>query len=174
MAERFVFDTNRIRGRTDFDGRLPVGLATPDRVGYARHFYGAEASMKRAILLLVVVVGGAFYLGWFTFTTESNGPTERVNIDFDKNKIQASEQQAIEGIKKFEQQIENRAATASSASSGQTATFTPPGSFHIGGDGTPSGTATTIGPDPYEATATKPAGGPAAQTASEPFSRGFE
>lgn len=126
--------------------------------------------MKRAILLLVVVVGGAFYLGWFTFTTESNGPTERVNIVVDKDKIKASEQQAIEGIKQFEQQLESHSATGTSAGSGQTATFTPPGSFHIGGDSTQPATGATLGPDPYEPTASRPA----AQTASEPFSRGFE
>lgn len=134
--------------------------------------------MKRAILLLIVVVGGAFYLGWFTFTTDSSGPTEHVDIVIDKGKVEASEQQAIEGAKKFVQQLENHAATATSVTGtsvtgGQTATFTGPGSFHVGGDGVQPGAATTIGPDPYEAT-TPPAGRPAAQTASEPFSRGFE
>ena len=132
--------------------------------------------MKRAILLLVVVVGGAFYLGWFTFTTDSSGPTEHVDIAIDKGKVEASEQQAIEGAKKLVQQLENHATTATSATgapAGQMATFAGPGSFHVGGEGVQPGTAAPIGPDPYEAT-TPPASRPAAQTASEPFSRGFE
>jgi hypothetical protein len=128
--------------------------------------------MKRAILLLVVVVGGAFYLGWFTFTTDSSGPSEKVNIVFNKDKIEASEKQAIEKAKQFERQIENHAAAASSGTAGQTATFTPPGSFQLGGDGAQP--CTTLGPDPYETSAPQPASRPAAQTASEPFSRGFE
>jgi hypothetical protein len=72
-----------------------------------------EASMKRLILLGVVVVGGAFYLGWFTFTTDSSGPSEHVNIVIDKDKVHADEARAVEKLRAFEQQVEVQGQNAS-------------------------------------------------------------
>lgn len=68
--------------------------------------------MKRAILLLVVLVGGAFYLGWFTFTTDGTGQTEHVNIVIDKNKVHQDEARAVEKLHSFEQQVESQNHTA--------------------------------------------------------------
>jgi hypothetical protein len=68
--------------------------------------------MKRAILLLVVLVGGAFYLGWFTFTTDGTGAKEHVNIVIDKDKVHQDEARAVEKLQTLEQQIEARNASA--------------------------------------------------------------
>lgn len=68
--------------------------------------------MKRAILLLVVLVGGAFYLGWFTFTTDDSGQSEHVNIVIDKNKVHQDEARAIEKLHSLEQQAESQAGQA--------------------------------------------------------------
>jgi hypothetical protein len=68
--------------------------------------------MKRAILLLVVLVGGAFYLGWFTFTTDSTGQTEHVNIVINKDKVQQDEGRALQKLHSLEQQAEEQGRTS--------------------------------------------------------------
>ncbi|HVX16104.1 MAG TPA: hypothetical protein VHC22_33270 [Pirellulales bacterium] len=68
--------------------------------------------MKRAILLAIVLVGGAFYLGWFTFTTDSSGPNEHVNIVINKDKVHADEARAIEKLHSFEQQAQAQGQAA--------------------------------------------------------------
>jgi len=65
--------------------------------------------MKKAILLLVVVVGGAFYLGWFTFTTSGTGSTEHVDIVIDKDKVHDAELKAFEKLNEYEQQLSKQA-----------------------------------------------------------------
>jgi hypothetical protein len=72
--------------------------------------------MKRAILLLVVVVGGAFYLGWFTFTTDNTGNTEHVNIVINKDKLEQDEGRALQKLHSLEQQAEQQAASPSRTS----------------------------------------------------------
>jgi hypothetical protein len=158
--------------------------------------------MKRAILLVVVLVGGAFYLGWFTFTTDSSGPTEHVNIAIDKDKVHADEARAIEKLHAYEQQIEaqsqntspeqarpDRAAFRPTTPAPQT--VSPYGTAQPDGyGGQPAGYSTqpagyptqpveapAAGPDPYELPeeprpVARPAARPAAETDS--FSRGFE
>ncbi|HEV3339984.1 MAG TPA: hypothetical protein VG125_06495 [Pirellulales bacterium] len=75
--------------------------------------------MKRAILLLVVVVGGAFYLGWFTFTTDGTGPTEQVHIVINKDKVHQDEGRALEKLHEFEQQAEAQAQTGAAGTTNQ-------------------------------------------------------
>lgn len=76
--------------------------------------------MKRAILLLVVVVGGAFYLGWFTFTTRGTGSSEQIDIVIDKNKVHEAEIEAFDKLNEYEQQL-NHQAEKSAASTGASA-----------------------------------------------------
>ncbi|HEX5442818.1 MAG TPA: hypothetical protein VFW87_03270 [Pirellulales bacterium] len=82
--------------------------------------------MKKTILLLIVVVGGAFYLGWFTFTTNKSGNTEHVDIIFDKDKIHEDELKAFEKLNEYEQQLSEQAEknaatnTDTSAATGST------------------------------------------------------
>ena len=65
--------------------------------------------MKKAILLLIVVVGGAFYLGWFTFSTSGTGSTEHVDVVIDKDKIHEDELKAFEKLNEYEQQLSKQA-----------------------------------------------------------------
>lgn len=137
--------------------------------------------MKRAILLLVVVVGGAFYLGWFTFTTDSSGPQEHINIVIDKDKVRQDEGRAVEKLHAFEQQVEtqNQAAPGTSPQVDRSADrrmrSTPePVPYQ------PQPTAGVVEPaptggDPYQLPEeSPPAARPAARTAGESFSRGFQ
>ena len=142
--------------------------------------------MKRAILLVVVLVGGAFYLGWFTFTTDSSGPTEHVNIAIDKDKVHQDEARAIEKLHSFEQQIETQSPNASPAlprpdrASRQPATALPQSvspyeTEQAGGYPTQPVEPPAAGSDPYELPEDgRPAKRPAAETASESLSRGFQ
>ena len=70
---------------------------------------GVMDKMKRAILLLVVVVGGAFYLGWFTLTTSKTGDTEHLNIAIDEAKVHEDELKAFEKLNEYEQHVKQQA-----------------------------------------------------------------
>lgn len=139
--------------------------------------------MKRAILLLVVVVGGAFYLGWFTFTTDNSGQTEHVNIVIDKNKVRQDEARALEKLNSFEQQIETKnqqnqaAMPGSDRSAGRRspAPLQPASPSEPQPGGYPPGAEQPVaGGDPYQVPEEpRPITRPAAETA-ETFSRGFQ
>ena len=150
--------------------------------------------MKRAILLLVVLVGGAFYLGWFTFTTDNVGKTEHVNIVINKDKIQQDEGRAVEKLHSLEQQAEEQAraneqtlpaADRSADRRMQTlqqpiAPFDPQSGnaaqddIRLGTATQPAG-ASTEQVDPYELPARpRAANRRAAEPGNESFSRGFQ
>lgn len=151
--------------------------------------------MKRAILLLVVLVGGAFYLGWFTFTTDNAGKTEHVNIVINKDKIQQDEGLAVEKLHSLEQQAEEQArvnaqavppADRSADRRMQTlqqpiAPFDPPppsagtqDDIRLGTGTQPAGAAPQEA-DPYELPARpRAANRRAAEAGNESFSRGFQ
>lgn len=82
--------------------------------------------MKRTILLLALLIGGAFYLGWFTLSTTQNGTTEHVNIEFDTRKIKQDEARALEALHQTEQQINTRNAQQIQADSGSTSSTAAP------------------------------------------------
>lgn len=139
--------------------------------------------MKRAILLLVVVVGGAFYLGWFTFTTDNGGQTEHVNIVINKDKVRQDEARALEKLHGYEQQVESQAATTGQ-SSPERATVARRAVAQPGPSPYPTsqpGVYPTspvepqaTGSDPYEVPEPpQPAERPAAET-TDNFSRGFQ
>lgn len=151
--------------------------------------------MKRAILLLVVLVGGAFYLGWFTFTTDNAGHTEHVNIVINKDKIQQDEGRAVEKLHSLEQQAEEQAQTngqalpaADRSADRRMQTLQQPirpfdsqppnagtqDDIRLGTGTQPAGAASQE-VDPYELPA-KPraANRRAAETGNESFSRGFQ
>ncbi|MGH7139085.1 MAG: hypothetical protein ACREHD_25340 [Pirellulales bacterium] len=137
--------------------------------------------MKRAILLLVVVVGGAFYLGWFTFTTDDSGQTEHVNIVIDKNKVHQDEARAIEKLHSFEQQAEAQKQSGRVGFDFNNPTLQGPAPLHPEspsstqpGGFAPGAERPLAGGDPYEQPENpRPATRPAAETA-ESFSRGFQ
>jgi hypothetical protein len=81
--------------------------------------------MKRAILLLVVFVGGAFYLGWFTFTTDGTGQNEQVHIVINKDKVRQDEGRALQELHSIERQAEAQAQTNAAATTNQPAAPAP-------------------------------------------------
>lgn len=141
--------------------------------------------MKRAILLLVVVVGGAFYLGWFTFTTSNDpsGHTEHVNIEINKDKVHADEARAIEKLHSLENQVEQRNRTSmttlpeegASAQGHQLPRIVPQNALQ-----TEATSQLAPVPTPYgnqanaAAEEPRPRRRPVAETAAESFSRGFQ
>jgi hypothetical protein len=153
--------------------------------------------MKRAVLLLVVLVGGAFYLGWFTFTTDNTGQTEHVNIVINKDKVEQDEGRALQKLHSLEQQAEEQAranaqalpATDRSADRRMQTVPQPIAPFDSQqGDASSQnvyrpGPASEYAPaepaaqavDPYETPQrTRAASRPAAESANESFSRGFQ
>lgn len=143
--------------------------------------------MKRTILLLVVVIGGAFYLGWFTFTTDNSGQSEHVNIVIHKEKIKQDEARALEKLHAYEQQVESQAPSGQPGESTQQAarpsrqSSAPYEPAPTNGYSTYAPQSPTAGPqlpaagnDPYELPEPpRSQQRPAAQTADS-FSRGFQ
>jgi hypothetical protein len=68
--------------------------------------------MKKTILLLVALVGLAYYLHWFTFTTDGTGTTQHINVTLDKTKIEQDEAKALHVLKDEEQRIQQDASQA--------------------------------------------------------------
>ncbi|HUY88198.1 MAG TPA: hypothetical protein VMV10_05665 [Pirellulales bacterium] len=64
--------------------------------------------MKKTILLLALVAGGGYYLHWYTFTTETVGNSEHVDVVIDKNKIKQDEEQAVEKLRGVQGQAEGQ------------------------------------------------------------------
>lgn len=64
--------------------------------------------MKKTILLLALIAGGGYYLHWYTFTTETVGNSEHVNVVIDKNKIKQDEEQALEKLHGMQGQAESQ------------------------------------------------------------------
>lgn len=131
--------------------------------------------MKRAILLLLVVVGGAFYLGWFTFTTDNSGETEHVNIVIDKAKIRQDEAKALQRLHAYEQQVQSQGQTGQSSGPAPENDAAPAyETTQSGGNSTYSAQPSAAGADPYELP--QPPQPPQRQAAetSDSFSRGFQ
>jgi hypothetical protein len=119
--------------------------------------------MKKTILLLLLLIGVAYYLHWFNFTTEGTGTNEHINITLDKTKIAEDEAKAVRVLKDEEQRIAQDAAqggeVAPNRQSAGQSSYDPNGAPRraeawqpgkkIGYDpnGTPSGAPTY---DPYD------------------------
>jgi hypothetical protein len=71
--------------------------------------------MKKTIFVLALLVGVAYYLHWFNFTTEGTGNNEHINITLDKAKIAEDEAKAARVLHDEAQRIEQDAAQAGSA-----------------------------------------------------------
>jgi hypothetical protein len=137
--------------------------------------------MKRAILLLVALVGGAFYLGWFTFTTDSTGHTEHVNIEINKDKVHEDEARAIEKLHSYENQIEQQNGTSTTAlpDLNQSGSISPPpqnlAQAAVTSEPSPRLAPAQYANDSYEVPQPAPSRRrPVAETAAESFSRGFQ
>ncbi|HEX7379225.1 MAG TPA: hypothetical protein VF278_19035 [Pirellulales bacterium] len=131
--------------------------------------------MKRAILLLVVVVGGAFYLGWFTFTTDNSGESEHVNIVIDKNKIRQDEAKAVQRLHAYEQQVQAQGqAGQASGPAPENDSASPYETTQSGGNSTYSAQPSAAGGDPYELPQPPQPPQRQATETSDSFSRGFQ
>jgi predicted negative regulator of RcsB-dependent stress response len=60
------------------------------------------------VLLMVVVLGLGFYLGWFRFSTESAGHKTNITITVDQDKIREDEDKAKEKVQEASQKVKER------------------------------------------------------------------
>jgi hypothetical protein len=121
--------------------------------------------MKKTILLLLLLVGVAYYLHWFNFTTEGTGTNEHINITLDKAKIAQDEAKAVRVLKDEEQRIAHDAAqggaagpdrqSAEQSSYRSAETWQPGKTPGYDPNGTASGAPTY---DPYDPNPPAPAG----------------
>ena len=66
------------------------------------------------VLLVVVVVGLGFYLGWFHFSTGGTDSTPSATITVDQNKIDADKKAAQEKVKELEEKAKAKTGAAAS------------------------------------------------------------
>lgn len=70
--------------------------------------------MKRMLLglaLIVAVVAGlGFYLGWFRFSSNSDNSSARVTVSVDKDQIQADTDKAVDKVQDLGQQAKDEVA----------------------------------------------------------------
>ncbi len=70
--------------------------------------------MKRFLvvlaLIVVIVVGLSFYLGWWSFTSDSTDHKGHLTVTVDKDKIQEDKKKALEKVQDLEHQVKEKAA----------------------------------------------------------------
>jgi predicted negative regulator of RcsB-dependent stress response len=60
------------------------------------------------LLLVAGVVGLGFYLGWFRFSTDSEGQKTNITITVDQEKIREDEEKAKEKVQQVGQKVKER------------------------------------------------------------------
>jgi magnesium-transporting ATPase (P-type) len=69
--------------------------------------------MLGMLVLIVAVVGGlGFYMGWFHFSSGSGSKNAHVTVSVDKGQIQEDKDKAVDKVKDLEQRAKDRVATA--------------------------------------------------------------
>jgi hypothetical protein len=150
--------------------------------------FDGDAIMKKTIFVLALLVGAAYYLHWFNFTTEGTGSNEHVNITFDKAKIAEDEAKAVRVLHDEAGRLEQDAAHE-----GYAVTPAPASSLAVPQDrprasvgqeqSTGNGRVAPPSFDPYEPSGTTPAtnsngrSAPSRSAKRPPpsdFDRGFE
>jgi predicted negative regulator of RcsB-dependent stress response len=64
------------------------------------------------VLIVAVVLGLGFYLGWFHFSSGSDSRNAHVTVSVDKGQIQEDKDKAVDKVKDLEQRAKNKVATA--------------------------------------------------------------
>jgi hypothetical protein len=63
-------------------------------------------------LIVAVVAGLGFYLGWFHFSSGSDGENAHVTVSVDKGRIQEDKDKAVDKVKDLEQHAKEKVETA--------------------------------------------------------------
>jgi len=64
------------------------------------------------VLIVAVVVGLGFYMGWFHFSSGSDGNGAHVTVSMDKGRIQEDKDKAVDKVKDLEQRAKDKVETA--------------------------------------------------------------
>ena len=62
-------------------------------------------------LIVAVVVGLGFYMGWFHFSSGSDGNSTHVTMSMDKGRIQEDKDKAVDKVKSLEQRAKDKVET---------------------------------------------------------------
>jgi acetolactate synthase regulatory subunit len=63
-------------------------------------------------LIVAVVAGLGFYMGWFHFSSGSDSKNAHVAVSVDKDRIQKDKDKAVDKVRDLEQQAKDDVATA--------------------------------------------------------------
>jgi len=63
------------------------------------------------VLIVAVVVGLGFYMGWFHFSSGSDGNGAHVTVSMDKGQIQKDKDKAVDKVQDLGQQAKDKVAT---------------------------------------------------------------
>jgi flagellar basal body-associated protein FliL len=70
------------------------------------------ARMFFALVLIVAVVAGlGFYMGWFHFSSGSDGNSAHVTVSMDKGQIQEDKDKAVDKVQDLGEQAEDKVET---------------------------------------------------------------
>jgi multidrug efflux pump subunit AcrB len=71
--------------------------------------------MTRALLVLALIVavvaGLGFYMGWFHFSSGSDGKSAHVTVSVDKGQVQEDTDKAVDKVQDLGQQTQDEVAT---------------------------------------------------------------
>jgi hypothetical protein len=71
--------------------------------------------MARVLLVLVLIVavvaGLGFYMGWFHFSSGSDGNNAHFTVSVDKHQIQSDKDKAVDKVQGLEQEAKDKVAT---------------------------------------------------------------
>ena len=62
-------------------------------------------------LIVAAVAGLGFYMGWFRFSSGSDGKNAHVTVSVDKGRIQEDKDKAVDKVKDLGQQAKDKVAT---------------------------------------------------------------
>ncbi len=63
------------------------------------------------VLIVTLVVGLGFYMGWFHFSSGSDGTNAHVTMSVDKGRIQEDKDKAVDKVKGLEQRAKDKVET---------------------------------------------------------------
>jgi lipopolysaccharide biosynthesis regulator YciM len=63
------------------------------------------------VLIVAVVAGLGFYMGWFHFSSGSDGNSAHVTVSMDKGQIQEDKDKAVDKVQDLGEQAEDKVET---------------------------------------------------------------
>ena len=64
------------------------------------------------VLIVAIVAGLGFYMGWFHFSSGSDGKNAHVTVSVDKDQIQRDKDRAVDEVRDLGQQAKDKVGTA--------------------------------------------------------------